>query len=63
MAERFERRIEDFVERQLEQALSGPGGFEVPTKLAVGGLTVAGATLVILALVVVAIVLLVKLAF
>ena len=63
IAERFERRVEDYVERQLEQAFSGEGPPKLPTKLALGGVTIAGATLVIFALAIVAIVLVVRLAF
>jgi len=63
MAERFEQRIQDYVERQLEQAFSGEGEPRIPARLALGGLGVAAAALVLLAVTVVVIVLLVKLAF
>jgi class 3 adenylate cyclase len=67
LAERFERRIEDYVHQQLERALGGAGPEAeaasppgVPVRLALGGLGVAFAALVLLALAVVVIVALVK---
>jgi class 3 adenylate cyclase len=62
LAERFDERIQAYVDRQLEQAFAG-GEPRVPTKLALGGLGIAAATLVLLAAVVVVIVVLVRLAF
>jgi class 3 adenylate cyclase len=58
LAASFERRIEDYVERQLEAALD-PG--RPPTRHGMGGLLVAAVALALLAAVVVGIVLLVRL--
>jgi hypothetical protein len=63
MAARFEERIQSYVERQLEQAFAAGEKPELPTKLAFGGLAIAGVGLLMIAFVVVAIVLLVKFAF
>ncbi|MGZ4339266.1 MAG: adenylate/guanylate cyclase domain-containing protein [Gaiellaceae bacterium] len=60
IAATFESRIQDYVERQFEQALSGDVP-QLPTKLAIGGIGIAAAALVILAVAIVVIVLLVKL--
>jgi class 3 adenylate cyclase len=62
MAERFEERVQDYVERQLEQAFAGTEP-QAPTRLALGGLGIAAAALVLLAVAVLVVVLLVKLAF
>ena len=65
LAERFSRRIEDYVEQQLEAALTGSLRSN-PTKLALGSLSLATGGLIVLVLaaaVIVAIVLLVKLVF
>ena len=62
MAARFEERIESYVERQLENALSG-GRPQIPTKLALGGLGIAFASILMMVAVVVVIVLLVKVIF
>jgi class 3 adenylate cyclase len=69
LSERFEQRIQDYVEQQLERAFTAgsPGGKntkqepQIPTKLAFGGLAIAFGSLIMLALTVVVIVLLVKL--
>src|SRR5205085_12428838 len=64
MAERFEQRIEDYVERMLEDAFTGSGELQAH-KLAKGGLRLALGGLVVLVLLaatIVGIVLLVKLA-
>jgi class 3 adenylate cyclase len=64
LAERFEQRVEAYVERQLERALLGDEGPpQAPTKFAFGGLAVAFGSLLMLAVTIVAIVLLVKLVF
>jgi class 3 adenylate cyclase len=63
IAERFEQRVQDYVERQLERALLGGEEPKVPTKLAIGGLTIAFTSLILLAVTIVAIILLVKLVF
>ena len=66
MAAKFETRIQDYVERQLEQAFSGRDKGEppkVPAKLAVGGAAVGFTVLLMFAVVLVAIVLLVKVVF
>jgi class 3 adenylate cyclase len=62
MAARFEDRIEQYVERQLEQAFSG-GQPQIPTKLAIGGLGIGFAALLMLALSILVVVLLVKVIF
>jgi class 3 adenylate cyclase len=62
MAARFERRVEDYVEQQLERAFSG-GNPSVPAKLVAGGAAVGFGVLLMFAVVVVAIALLVKVAF
>jgi class 3 adenylate cyclase len=58
--QRFERRIEEYVENQLEAAFSGES-FK-PGKLAAGGLAVAAGGILIFLLLVAGIILLVKLA-
>jgi class 3 adenylate cyclase len=65
MAARFETRIQDYVERQLEQAFSGNANEppKVPAKLAVGGAAVGFTVLLMFAVVLVAIALLVKVVF
>ena len=63
IAERFEQRVQDYVERQLERALLGGEEPKVPTKLAIGGLTIAFTSLILLAATIVVIILLVKLVF
>jgi class 3 adenylate cyclase len=66
LAARFEERIQGYVERQLESALGGSKGSEVPqlpTKLALSGLGIAFAGLAGLVLISALIVLLVKLLF
>ena len=60
IAASFESRVQDYVERQLEQALAGDVA-KVPARLAIGSVGIAAATLLILAVVVVLIVLLVRL--
>jgi class 3 adenylate cyclase len=62
MAARFEERIESYVERQLESALSG-GEPKIPTKLALSGLGIAFASILMMIVVVIAVVLLVKVVF
>ena len=62
IAARFEQRVERYVEDQLERAFSGET-VRVPTRLALGGVSIAAASLVILAAAVVVIVLLAKLVF
>jgi class 3 adenylate cyclase len=62
MAARFEERIESYVERQLESALSG-GRPQIPTKLALGGLGIAFASILMMVAVVIVIVLVVKVVF
>ena len=66
IAERFEQRIQDYVERQLERALVGgepEAPPQIPTRLAFSGLAIAFGALLMLAVTVVVIVLLVKLVF
>ena len=64
LAERFEQRIQDYVERQLEQAIGGEHEApQVPTKLAFGGLAIGFGALAMLGIVVIALALLVKVAF
>ena len=63
IAERFEQRVQDYVERQLERALLGGEEPKVPTKLAISGLTIAFTSLILLAATIVVIILLVKLVF
>jgi class 3 adenylate cyclase len=63
MAERFEQRIQSYVERQLEHAFSEEGEPQMPTKLALSGLGIAAAALLVFAAVVVVTVLLVRLVF
>jgi class 3 adenylate cyclase len=62
VAERFEQRISQYVEEQLERAFTGQLPGATPTRLAAGGLAIAGLALVMLAAVVVGIILIVKLA-
>jgi class 3 adenylate cyclase len=62
MAARFEERIESYVERQLENALSGAQP-QIPTKLALGGLGIAFASILMMVAVVVVIVVLMKVIF
>jgi len=65
MADEFGRRIEDYVEKQLEAAFTGSNPSS-PTRLAAGGLGLAAGGLLLLVLAagaIVGIVLLVKLAF
>jgi class 3 adenylate cyclase len=64
MAARFEERIENFVEQQLENAFSSRGKPpEIPTKLAHGGLGIAFVSILMMIAVVVVIVLVVKVIF
>ena len=64
MAARFEERIQNYVEQQLESAFSGKGEpVEIPTKLALGGLGIAFVALVGFVLIAALIALLVKLVF
>ena len=64
-AERFEQRIQSYVERQLEQTLLGGDREELkpPVKLALGGLGIGFAALLMLAVTLILVALLVKLAF
>jgi class 3 adenylate cyclase len=62
MAARFEERIESYVEKQLENALSG-GKPQIPTRLALRGLGIAFAAILMMVVVVIVIVLLVKVIF
>jgi class 3 adenylate cyclase len=66
MAARFETRIQDYVERQLEQAFSGGsdgGRPKPPAKLAIGGAAIGFTVLFMFVVVLVAIALLVKVVF
>jgi class 3 adenylate cyclase len=63
MAARFETRIQDYVERQLEQAFSGGGAPKPPAKLAIGGAAIGFTVFFMFAVVLVAIALLVKVVF
>ena len=62
VAGRFEQRISEYVEEQLERAFTGDLPVASPFRLAAGGLAIAGLSLVLLAALVVGIILLVKLA-
>jgi class 3 adenylate cyclase len=61
IAASFEQRVNAFVERQLEEALSGEP--ELPTKLIAGGIGIGFGTLLAFLLLAVAIALIVKFAF
>jgi class 3 adenylate cyclase len=64
MAARFEQRIQNYVEQQLESALGGKQeDVQIPTKLALSGLGIAFAGLAGLVLIAALIALLVKLVF
>jgi class 3 adenylate cyclase len=63
IAERFEQRIQAYVERQLEQALGGGDDFKPPVKLALGGLGIGFAALLMLAVTAIVVAVLVKVVF
>jgi hypothetical protein len=63
LEERFEERINAYVERQLEHALSGGPSPQVPTKLVGGAVAFGLGTLLAVAVVIIAIALLVRIAF
>jgi class 3 adenylate cyclase len=64
MAARFEERIQNYVEQQLESALLGPKEeVKIPTKLALGGLGIAFVAIAGLVLIAALIALLVRLVF
>jgi class 3 adenylate cyclase len=65
IAERFEQRIQTYVEHRLEQALAGGDGAiaKPPVKLALGGLGIGFAALLMLAVTIILVALLVKVVF
>jgi class 3 adenylate cyclase len=62
MASRFEERIENYVEQQLENAFSG-GQPQIPTKLALSGLGIAFVSILVMVAIVVVIALAIKVIF